>query len=110
MDIKAKITKGEWGNIKGMVTLTIDNSLVIKGLKIIESNKGNLFISFPNRKMPNGEYTDTVFPITKELREQIINTIMSEYNKGTDNKYEQEERQAIQEENNYDTYESDLPF
>ena len=110
MDIKAKITKGEWGNIKGMVTLTIDNSLVITGLKIIESNKGNLFVSFPNRKMSNGEYTDTVFPITRELREQIINTIMSEYNREIDNKYEQEERQAIQEENNCDTFESDLPF
>lgn len=110
MDIKAKITKGEWGNIKGMVTLTIDNSLVITGLKIIESSKGNLFVSFPNRKMPNGEYTDTVFPVTRDLREQIINTIMSEYNKGADNKYEQEERQAIQGENNYDTFESDLPF
>lgn len=110
MDIKTKIIKGEWGNIKGIVTLTIDNSLVIKGLKIIENSKGNLFVSFPNRKMPNGEYTDTVFPVTRELREQIINTIMSEYNKEIDNKYEQEERQAIQEENNYDTFESDLPF
>ena len=40
----------------------------------------------------------------------LLTSALSEYNKGADNKYKQEERQAIQEENNYDTLESDLPF
>ena len=76
-----KITKVE-GNmrIKGIASITIDNSFVIHDIKILESQKG-LFVSMPSRRTPNGDYKDIAHPINAEAREIIQNAVLNEYEK-----------------------------
>ena len=76
-----KITKVE-GNmrVKGIASITIDNSFVIHDIKILESQKG-LFVSMPSRRTPNGDYKDIAHPINAEAREIIQNAVLNEYEK-----------------------------
>lgn len=65
--------------VKALVSITLDDCFVITGLKIIQSDKG-LFIAMPNRKTPSGEYKDTIYPVTKEFRQELQDAILKEYN------------------------------
>lgn len=110
MDIKVDIKKYERESLKGFVTLTLDDCLVIKDIKLMQSKAGNLFVSFPNKKVGD-EYKDIVFPITKEFRNELIDKIMQKYNEDDD--YIKEEREAIVNEQDYIEQNDDenfLPF
>jgi len=65
---------------KAWVTLTFDNEFRIHGLKIIQTKNG-LFVAMPSRKLPNGEFIDTAYPITQELRDTIQREVLKEYNR-----------------------------
>ena len=84
---KVSITNGEWGKTKAMVTVEFDKCFVVGGLKIVEGSSG-CFVSMPNRKLTDGTYKDTCFPITKEFREELIKTILEKYSKTEDAKEE----------------------
>ena len=75
---KVNITNGVWGKTKAMVTVEFDKCFVVGGLKIVEGSSG-FFVSMPNRKLADGTYKDTCFPITKEFREELIQEILKEY-------------------------------
>jgi len=79
MKITAKVFKnnGE-GSIKAGASITIEDAFVVTGLKVIDSKNG-LFVSMPNYKTKNGEYKDSCFPLSKELRTQIQETVLKEY-------------------------------
>lgn len=64
--------------IRGFVSITIDNAIAINGIRVIEGKKG-MFLSFPDRKNKNGEYSDIAFPINNEAREQITEAVMKAY-------------------------------
>lgn len=76
-----KIKKLEDNYVKALVSITIENSLVITGLKLIQSKKNELFLAMPNRKNANGEFKDIVFPITAEFRNELTTKILGEYKK-----------------------------
>ena len=87
---KVSITNGEWGKTKAMVTVEFDKCFVVGGLKIVEDSTG-CFVSMPNRKLTDGTYKDTCFPITKEFREELIKTILDKYSKVEETKEFEEE-------------------
>ena len=85
MDIKARVTKVNYGsspNLKAMVSLTLDDCFVVRDIKLIEGKNG-LFMSMPNKKVGE-DYKDICFPIKSETRQQIIDTIINEYNSQED--------------------------
>ena len=55
-----KITKE--GKMKAVVSITLDDELVIHDIKVIEGDKG-LFIAMPSKKAADGEYRDIAHPI-----------------------------------------------
>ena len=89
---KVQLVKGDWGKTKAMVSVTFDDCFVVSGLKVVEGEKVN-FVSMPNRKIADGEYKDTCFPITKEFREELIQAVLKEYGteSGTDKAADDEE-------------------
>ena len=87
---KVSITNGEWGKTKAIVSVEFDKCFVVGGLKIVEGSSG-CFVSMPNRKLTDGTYKDTCFPITKEFREELIKTILEKYSKVEDAKEFEEE-------------------
>lgn len=85
MKVTAKVylPKKEMCNLKAFASLTIEDKIVITGLKLVEGKNG-MFINFPQYKSRD-EYKDIVFPLNKELRDKLTKLVISEYNKVSDN-------------------------
>jgi len=68
------------GKMKAIVSITLDNELVVHDINIIEGQSGN-FIAMPSRRTPDGEFKDIAHPINTETREKIQKSILDEYEK-----------------------------
>lgn len=66
--------------VKGIASITIDDSFVVHDIKILESEKG-LFVAMPSRRTPAGEFKDIAHPINAEAREIIQKAVLNEYEK-----------------------------
>lgn len=79
---KVSVQKEEKENsrVKGYAIIELDGVLKINGIRIIEGNS-RMFAAMPNRKILDDKYIDYVYPVNKELREEIERAILEEYNK-----------------------------
>lgn len=68
------------GNMKAIVSITLDDEFVVHDIKVIEGEKG-LFIAMPSRRTGEGEYKDIAHPISKESREKVASVILEAYEK-----------------------------
>ncbi len=82
MVTKVSVQKEEKENsrVKGYAVIELDGVLKINGIRIIEGNS-RMFAAMPNRKVSDDKYIDYVYPVNKELREEIERAILEEYNK-----------------------------
>ena len=78
-NVKVIKTEGNF-RVKGIASITIDDSFVVHDIKIIETQNG-LFVAMPSRRTPSGEVKDIAHPINAETRELIQKAILSEYEK-----------------------------
>lgn len=76
-DIKVRKMTSE-GKMKAIVSVTLDNMLVIHDIKVIEGQE-KMFVAMPSRKNAEGEYKDIVHPITPQMREMIQSAILAKY-------------------------------
>jgi len=70
--------------LRAFVNITFDDVFVVRGLKIIQGNKG-LFVCMPSRKLANGTYKDIAHPINNEFRQEIEKMILQKYEKVLEN-------------------------
>ena len=63
--------------LRGIASVTFDNSFVVRGIKIVESQTG-LFIAMPSEQVGN-EFRDIVHPVNIEFRERLQNAILEKY-------------------------------
>lgn len=76
---KMKVMDKEDSNIKGKATVVVDHCFVIKDIAVM-SGKNGLFVQMPSKiNEKNGEYYNTMFPITKEAREELDQCVMDAY-------------------------------
>ncbi|MCD6318162.1 septation regulator SpoVG [Candidatus Aerophobetes bacterium] len=80
-EVKVRRVEGK-DRFKAWVTVTFDDSFRVHGLKVIEGRKG-LFVAMPSRRLPNGEFIDTAYPLNQELRETIQREVLEEYNQNS---------------------------
>src|SRR5882672_5425742 len=66
--------------LKAFVSITLNDSFVIRGLKIIRGNSG-LFVAMPSRKRPDGQHQDLAHPINDQTRKYLTERVMAEYEK-----------------------------
>jgi stage V sporulation protein G len=64
--------------LKAFVSITINDSFVIRGLKIIHGNSG-LFVAMPSRKRPDGKHQDLAHPINDSTRRYLHAKVMEAY-------------------------------
>lgn len=76
-DVRIRKVEKE-GNMKAVVSITIDEEFVVHDIKVIEGDKG-LFIAMPSRKAADGEYRDIAHPINSDTRERIQTLILQKY-------------------------------
>lgn len=67
------------GQVRGYADVTIEDALLLKGFKIIEAEKGGLFVGFPNQKTRDGKYKDLVIPLNNEIKEYLRKSIIDRY-------------------------------
>jgi stage V sporulation protein G len=72
--------------LRAYVSLTIENALVIKDIKIVEGKNG-LFVSMPSRRRKNGKYQDIAHPINSLFRKTLEDRIFNEYKKVSGNNF-----------------------
>lgn len=64
---------------KAFVDLALDNTLVIKGLTLVEGKEG-LFLSFPSTKGKDGKYYNSVYSLDKEWVKLLQDACVKKYN------------------------------
>lgn len=69
---------GGEGTARAFCDVAIAGSFLVKGIKVIEGKKG-LFVSMPREQGKDGNWYDTVVPLSKEARQQIAETVLHAY-------------------------------
>jgi stage V sporulation protein G len=64
--------------LKAYVSITLDNSFVVRGLKVIEGKNG-LFVVMPSRKLADGTFKDIAHPLNNELRNIIESMVLNKF-------------------------------
>ena len=89
-----RITLRDDNKLKGFASITLDDSFVIRGLKIIEGTAGP-FIAMPSRKRKDGTFQDIAHPINMDTREwmetQIIAAYKQEVQRAEDGHYSEDD-------------------
>jgi len=68
--------------LKAFVNITFDDVFVIRGLKVIEGQRG-VFVCMPSRRMEDGSHRDIAHPITNEFRQEMEDQILAAYHRLT---------------------------
>jgi len=66
------------GPTKAFCDLSIFDSLVIKGLRVVEGEKG-LFVSMPQEAGKDGKWYNTVIPLNREVKDEIERIVLEAY-------------------------------
>lgn len=69
------------GALLGYANIVLNNSFIIRGIKILESEKNGRFVAMPSRRLREEKraYRDLCHPINQETREIITATIFNAY-------------------------------
>ena len=76
---EVKITPFELDNLKAFASITIEDSFVVDGLKVLERKEG-LFVAMPSKRVEKGKYIRTSYAIKKDVDEQIKKAVLDAYN------------------------------
>lgn len=76
--ITCKVYNGN-SKTKAFVDLTLDDTLIIKGLTLVEGKNG-LFLSFPSTKGKDRKYYDSVYSLDKEWLKLLQDACIKKYN------------------------------
>ena len=74
---------GDEGALKAFCDITVGGRLVVTGVKVVEGKNG-LFVSMPRRQGADGKWRDTVFPISRDVRDDLNQTVMTAYKENHD--------------------------
>ena len=64
--------------LKAYVSITIDDSFVIRDLKIISGPSG-LFVAMPSKRRKDGQFRDIAHPLNQDTRAMIEDAVFAEY-------------------------------
>ena len=78
-EVKVFPVKKDNEKLKAYASVTFDDCFVVTGIKIVNGSNG-LFVAMPSNKGADGEFHDVAFPINKETREFLQDTILKKYN------------------------------
>ncbi len=77
-DIRIRETS-DGGRMRAVVSIVLDNKLVVNDIKIIEGQE-RFFLAMPSRRLYEGGYRDIVHPVDAETRAYFEESILSQWN------------------------------
>jgi stage V sporulation protein G len=75
---EVRVTLRNEEKLKAFANVTFDGEFVIRGLKVINGNKG-YFVSMPSRKRADGTHQDIAHPINNAMRKKIEDRVLTAY-------------------------------
>ena len=66
------------GPLRAFCDLSVLNSFVIKGLRVVEGKEG-LFVSMPQEAGKDGKWYNTVIPLKREVKDEIERLVLEAY-------------------------------
>ena len=78
-DVRVKKYDNPENKIKAIASITIDDTVVIHDIKVVDSEKG-LFVAMPSKKGTDGKFKDIAHPINTETRNMIQKLVLDKYN------------------------------
>ncbi|MDD5496344.1 MAG: SpoVG family protein [Candidatus Omnitrophica bacterium] len=66
------------GSTKAFCDLSILGTFVLKGLRVVEGEKG-LFVSMPREEGKDGKWYNTVIPLKREVKDEIDRLVLEAY-------------------------------
>lgn len=76
--VKRMIKLDREGATRAFCDVKIAEAFLVKGLRVVEGKKG-LFVSMPQEAGKDGNWYDTVVPLTKEARQQVSEVVLGAY-------------------------------
>lgn len=68
-------------NLKAYAEITLNDVLILKGIKIFEKENGAIFIAFPAIQGKDKTFHDIVIPKTPGIKNQIRDAVVASYKK-----------------------------
>jgi len=68
------------GNTKAFASVAIDDMLAIRGVRVVDGEKG-MFVVMPQSKDKENNFHDIAFPLTGDLRKGISAAVLEEYDR-----------------------------
>ena len=68
----------EEGKMRGIVSVTFDDTFVVHDIKIIEGQNG-LFIAMPSRKVNDNEFRDIAHHTNSQSRQELQESVLKAY-------------------------------
>lgn len=69
------------GALKAFASITIDNSVVVHGIKVVETITGRPFVSMPSIKRADGSHQEVVHAINNVMRHELHRCVLEAYAK-----------------------------
>ncbi len=66
------------GHLLGVASVCFMDSIVIRGVRLLDGAHG-YFIAMPQQRNRKGEYIDCVYPLSKEIRDEMTEAVISAY-------------------------------
>jgi len=66
------------GQTKAFCDIAIEDSFVIKGVRIVEGEKG-LFVAMPREEGRDGKWYNTVIPLKREIKDALEQIVLEAY-------------------------------
>ncbi|WP_457641943.1 SpoVG family protein [Persephonella sp.] len=67
------------GRVRAVADITIEDTFIIKGIKLIESKHGGLFITFPKKASSKGTFVDIIQPLDNKFTEDVRRAVVDKY-------------------------------
>lgn len=69
------------GPVLAYANVVLDNLFIIRGIRLIETEKNGRFIAMPSRRLKGGErpYRDMCHPLNNEVRTNLTEIIFAAY-------------------------------
>lgn len=55
------------------------SGVLVKGLRVVSGSNG-LFVGMPRHQGKDGKWYDTVYPTTKEIKQELTDLVLTAYN------------------------------
>ena len=66
--------------LKAFVDVSVCNSVLIKGIRVLSNKDGSLFVSMPREQAKDGKFYETIRILTSETKQELQDVILEAYN------------------------------